>query len=491
MPLRTLFVSSEVTPFRKTGGLGDVSGSLPKALRSRGIDVRVVMPLYRGIRWDELELLDGVLEVPMYDGRVRAAVRLGRLPGSEVPVYFLEHHGYFDRPEIYGGPDGAYRDNLERFTFLSRGSLELARALGFDADVVHANDWQTALIPVYLNTLYRGTSLSRAATLFTIHNLAYQGTFDPGSFYITGLGREHYNAYELEHFGSVNLMKAGVVHATLLSTVSPTYAREIQRSEHGSGLDGVIRARAADLFGILNGIDDEEWNPETDRHLPARYSAEDPAAKAVCKTALQREMGLPVRPKTPLFGAVSRLTHQKGFDLLAQAMDRLLGWDIQMVLLGSGDTDAEEFFAALSEARGDKFRARIGFDNPLAHRIEAGCDFFLMPSRFEPCGLNQMYSLRYGTPPIVHATGGLADTVVNYEESSESGTGFVVFQLNAASLADTVGWAVSTYYHRPAHVTSMQRRGMKLDFSWKRQAARYEDVYREAYRRRNGVALPP
>jgi starch synthase len=357
--------------------------------------------------------------------------------------------------------------------------------------VVQANDWQTALIPVYLNTLYRGTSLSRAATLFTIHNLAFQGTFDPGSFYITGLRREHYNAYELEHYGSVNLMKGGLLHATLLSTVSPTYAREIQRPEHGNGLDGVIRARSTDLFGILNGIDDEEWNPATDRNLPARYSPEDLSGKAVCKKELQREMGLPVQPKRPLFGAVSRLTHQKGFDLVAQAMDRLLGWDIQMVLLGSGDADAEDFFAALSDARREKFRARIGFDNPLAHRIEAGCDFFLMPSRFEPCGLNQMYSLRYGTSPIVHATGGLADTVVNYDESSDTGTGFVVYRLSAASLADTVGWAVSTYYDRPGHVTSMGRRGMKLDFSWKRQAALYEEIYREAYRRRNGVALPP
>jgi starch synthase len=490
MSLKVLFVSSEVTPFRKTGGLGDVAGALPKALAARGIDVRVVMPLYRGIRWDDLEPLEGVLEVPMYYGTARAAVRMGSLPGSEVPIYFLEHHGYFDRPEVYGPADGGgYADNLERFTFFSRACLELARALGFEADVVHANDWQTALVPVYLNTLYRGTPLQRAATLFTIHNLAFQGVFDGDGLFVTGLGREHYVPGELEHYGAMNLMKGGLVHATLLSTVSPTYAEEIQRPEHGAGLDGVIAARRSDLHGILNGIDTREWDPETDRYLPARYSAVDLSGKAICKRELQREMGLPVRAKTPLFGAVSRLTPQKGFDLLAQTMERLLGWDLSIVLLGSGDADAEEYFTALTRARGEKFRARIGFDDGLAHRIEAGCDFFLMPSRFEPCGLNQMYSLRYGTLPIVHATGGLADTVQNYDEARGEGTGFVIYRLDARSLGDTVGWALSSYFGRPRDLDAMRRRGMNLDFSWSRAAERYEGLYREAYRRRNGAAL--
>ncbi len=486
MSLKVLFVSSEVTPFRKTGGLGDVAGALPKALTARGVDVRLVMPLYRGIRWDELERLDGVLDVPMYYGTARAAVRMGKLPGSDVPIYFLEHHGYFDRPDVYGD----YADNLERFTFFSRASLELAIALGFEPDVVHANDWQTALVPIYLNTLYRGTSLQRAATLFTIHNFAFQGVFDGGGFLVTGLGRERYNPGELEHYGAMNLMKGALVHATLLSTVSPTYARQIQRPEHGAGLDGVIATRSTDLHGILNGIDTEEWDPATDRHLPARYSVSDLAGKTVCKRDLQREMGLPVRAEAPLFGAVSRLTHQKGFDLLAQAMERLLRWDLQMVLLGSGDSDAEQFFSALSLARGEKFRARIGFDNGLAHRIEAGCDFFLMPSRFEPCGLSQMYSLCYGTPPIVHATGGLADTVLNYDESTGEGTGFVIYRLDARSLGDALGWALSTYFDRPRDLEAMRRRGMKLDFSWTSAATRYQGLYREAYRRRNAESLP-
>jgi starch synthase len=489
--MRVLFVSSEVTPFRKTGGLGDVSGALPKALEGRGVDVRVVMPLYRGIRLDDLETLDGLVEVPMYYGTARAGVRMGALPGSGVPVYFLEHAGYFDRPDLYGAADGGYPDNLERFTFFCRASLELARALAFDPDAIHANDWQSALVPVYLNTLYRGTSLERAATLFTIHNLAFQGSFDGGAFFVTGLPRERYNARELEHYGALNLMKGGLAHATLVSTVSPNYAEEIKRPEHGAGLDGVIRSRRDDLYGILNGIDADQWNPATDRNLPARYGRDDLAGKLACKRELQREMGLPQRAEVPLFGAISRLTHQKGFDLLAQAMERLLEWDLQIVLLGSGDSGAERFFSILSKDRGDKFRARIGFDDGLAHRIEAGCDFFLMPSRFEPCGLNQMYSLRYGTLPIVHATGGLADTVSNLDESTAEGTGFVIYRLDARSLADTVGFAVATYFERPQVVEAMRRRGMEKDFSWTGPAARYEAAYREAYRRRNGVDLLP
>jgi starch synthase len=415
---------------------------------------------------------------------------MGSLPGSEVPIYFLEHLGYFDRPELYGNADGGYSDNLERFTFFSRASLELARALGFEPDVIHANDWQTALVPVYLNTLYGGTPLQRTATLFTIHNLAFQGVFEGGEFPVTGLPRVHYNPRELEHFGTLNLMKGALNHATLVSTVSPTYADEIQRPEQGAGLDGVIASRRADLFGILNGIDTEEWNPASDQNLPASFTRDDLAGKQVCKRELQREMGLTPRDDIPLFGAISRLTHQKGFDLLAEAMERILAWDLQIVLLGSGDSDAERFFSALSIARGEKFRARIGFDNGLAHRIEAGSDFFLMPSRFEPCGLNQMYSLRYGTLPIVHATGGLSDTVSNYDESTGEGTGFVIQQLDARSLADTVGWALSTYFNRLRHVEAMRRRGMDLDFSWTRAAARYEEVYRAAYRKRNGLEPP-
>jgi starch synthase len=348
---KVLLVASECTPFAKTGGLADVAGALPKALRRRGIDARVVMPLYRGIPWDALDVLEGALSVPIGGGAVRGRVRLGRLPRSDAPVYFLEHHHYYDREYLYGSPTEAYPDNVERFTFLSRGALQLCRALGWYPDIVHANDWQTALVPVYLNTVEWAQPLHAAASLYTIHNLAYQGVTDRGALFLTGLGREHDNSNEFEHFGTLNLTKAALAHATLITTVSPTYAREIQTPAHGDGLDGVLRGRAGDLFGIVNGIDPEEWNPATDRHLPARFDAGDLRGKAVCKAELQKEAGLPVREDVPLFGLVARLVPQKGTDVLAHAIDRILDLDVQLILLGTGDPEAESFFAEVADER--------------------------------------------------------------------------------------------------------------------------------------------
>jgi starch synthase len=488
-PLKVLFVASECAPFAKTGGLADVVGALPKALRPLGMDVRVVMPLYAGMPWNDLESLDGVLAVPMWWGTAHARVRVGRLPDSEVPVYCLEYNRYFDRPYLYGPPAEGYPDNLERFTFLSRGALEICKALGFIPDIIHCNDWQTALCPVYVNTVEWGQALHGAATIYSIHNLAYQGVFDGGGTFITGLGREHYNSAELEHFGAMNLTKGALTHSTLLSTVSPTYAREIQTGAFGCGLDGVLSARRGDLVGILNGIDTDEWNPAADPHLPVPFDVRRPEGKAACKAALQKEAGLPVRADVPVMGVVGRLTPQKGFDVLAHALDRVLGWDVQIVLLGTGDADAERFFAYVDAHRGDRFRAWLRFDNGRAHRIEAGADFFLMPSRFEPCGLNQMYSLRYGTLPIVRATGGLVDTVVNYDESSGGGTGFMFNDLRPESLANTIGWAVSTWFDRPAHIAAMRHRAMEQDFSWARAAEAYRALYLSAYQRRRGHAF--
>jgi starch synthase len=485
-PLRVLFVTSEAAPFAKTGGLADVSSALPRALRARGVDVRVVMPLYAGIDWNALERLDGPLRVPSWWGVARAGVRLGRLPRSEVPVYFLEYHRYFDRPFLYGPPGDGYADNLERFTFLSRGALELCRAIGFTPDVVNANDWQSALVPVYVNTVEWGKPLHGAGTVFSIHNMAYQGVTGGDAMFVTGLGREHYNPSEFEHFGALNLMKGAIRHANVLSTVSPTYAREIQTPEFGCGLDGPLRERGGDLVGIRNGIDVEEWNPATDPHLPARFRAGDLRGKAACKAALQREAGLPVDPKIPLFAAIGRMVPQKGFDVLAHALDRILDMGAQVVLLGNGDRDAERFFAGDAARRPDRFKAWIGFDEARAHRIEAGADFFLMPSRFEPCGLNQMYSLRYGTLPIVRATGGLVDTVRPYDERTGEGTGFHLHDLTPEALANTVGWAISTWFDRPEHVAAMRRRAMAEDFSWAGAAAEYERLYLRAYRARRG-----
>jgi starch synthase len=485
-PLKVLFVSSECAPFAKTGGLADVVGALPIALRRLGVDVRIVMPLYAGMPWDRLEALDGSLVVPMYWGAASARVRVGQLPRSEVPVYCLEYNRYFDRPFIYGPPSQGYSDNLERFTFLSRGALEICKALGFIPDVIHCNDWQSALVPVYLNTFEWAQPLHGSASIYSIHNLAYQGVLESGALFITGLGREHYNASEFEHFGALNLTKAALRHSTLLSTVSPTYAREIQTGAYGCGLDGVLAARSRDLRGILNGIDVEEWNPWTDPFIPARFDARRMGGKAKCKAALQKEAGLPVRPEVPIFGLVGRLTTQKGVDVLAHALDRILRWDVQVILLGTGDPDAERFFAWADAHRGDRFRAWLKFDNGRAHRIEAGSDFFLMPSRFEPCGLNQMYSLRYGTLPIVRATGGLVDTVQNFDQANGGGTGFMFHDLNPDALANTIGWAVSTWFDRPDDIAAMRKRAMAQDFSWDRAAVAYRDLYLRAYEKRRG-----
>jgi starch synthase len=487
--MKVLFVSSEVAPFVKSGGLADVAGSLPKALRRRGMDVRVVLPLYAGIDWNALERLEGVVHVPMWWGTARGGVRMGRLPGSDVPVYFLEYHRYFDRPYLYGPPEEGYDDNLERFTFLSRGALELCKVLNFTPDVIHANDWQTALVPAYVNTIEWGKPLHGAGTVYTIHNLAYQGVTDGGAMFITGLGKEHYGPAEFEHFGALNLMKGAIRHANVISTVSPTYAREIQTGEYGCGLDGELQARRGDLFGILNGIDEEEWNPATDRHLPHRYSADDPDEKESVKLAVQHQLGLPVDAAIPFFCAIGRLVDQKGFDVLAHAMERFLSWRLQFVLLASGDREAEHHFATLAARHPHVFRAVLHFDNGLAHRLYAASDFVVVPSRFEPCGLTQLYGLRYGSLPVVRATGGLVDTVQSYREDTGEGTGFTFRDLSPDALANTIGWALSTYYDRPAQFLALQKRAMAQDFTWHRAAAAYEDLYRQAYRRRRGHDL--
>jgi starch synthase len=485
-PLKVLFVTSECAPFARTGGLGEVIGALPKALRRHGLDVRVIMPLYAGMSWPQFEPLEGVLSVPMWFGTAHSRVRLGRLPGSDVPIYFLEHHRYFDRPHLYGPPREAYPDNLERFAFLSRGALELVKALGWIPDVIHANDWQTALVPVYVNTVEWAQPLHGCATLYAIHNLAYQGVYDGGAHFITGLGPEHYNSSEFEHFGATNLTKAALRHSTMLATVSPTYAREIQTPAYGCGLDGILARRRDDLVGVLNGIDVEEWDPAADPHLAAHFTEDDLAGKARCKAALQEEAGLPVRSDVPVLALIARLVPQKGVDVFAHALDTVLGWGVQLIMLGSGDPEAERFFSSRARERPEQFCAWFPFDDPRAHRIQAGADFFLMPSRFEPCGLSQLHAMRYGTLPVVRATGGLVDTVINYDEATGAGTGFVFHDLRPDSLADTIGWTISTWHNRPLDLDVMRRRAMAEDHSWDQAAREYWRLYLAAYARRRG-----
>jgi len=485
-PLKVMMSASEVTPFAKTGGLADVVGALPKYLARLGHDVRVVMPLYGSISREGLTRHTAPLGVPVGWGEIWGAVWEGTLPGSEIPIYFLENEALFNRPGIYGSKSESYPDNLARFTFLSRGTLQLCKFLGFYPDVFHVHDWMTAIVPMYLNTWEKDLPLGNAASVLTIHNLAHQGWFPKEELPTLQLDWSHFTYLELEAYDKINVLKGGIYHSTLLTTVSPTYALEIQTPQHGYALDGVIRARGDSLFGILNGIDETIWNPATDPRIPANYDADHLEGKAVCKAELQREAGLPVRADVPLYGMVSRFDKQKGYDVLAAAIPRLLNdLDIQLVMLGTGEYWAETYFGNLSHERPDRVQAWIGFDPALAHRIEAGCDFFIMPSHFEPCGLNQMYSQRYGTLPVVHATGGLDDTVDNYNQETGEGTGFKVYTLNPSSLFDTIGWSCWAFHHRPEHILAMRKRAMKRHFTWDAPAREYVKVYQEAVRRRS------
>jgi starch synthase len=483
--------ASEAVPFAKEGGLADVVGTLPRFLAARGHDVRVVMPRYRRIDPDRfgLQLLPGVLVVPMgIIGEMYCGVYEERMPGSEVPVYFLEHEGFFGRAGgLYEQDNESYLDNDNRFIFLSRASLELCKMLDFTPDLVHAHDWHTAAVPVLINTaLQSDPRVGNAATLLTVHNMQHQGSFYEGAMEVLGIGWEWFNFLNLEKDGQVNLLKGGLYHATLLNTVSAGYAREMQTPEFGWGLEGVVRERAADLHGILNGVDYGEWNPASDVHIIARYDAGDLSGKALCKADLQRATGLPERPEVPLIGMVSRLVKQKGVDILAEAIHRLLSLDLQIVLLGAGEPWAHFFFGDIAAQHPDRFRASIGYNEPLAHKIEAGADFFLMPSAFEPCGLNQMYSMRYGTLPIVRATGGLDDSVENFDEVSLAGTGFKFRDLTAGALFDTVGWAVHTWYNRPDAIRTILRNAMAQRFTWEEAARRYEELYLHALEKRPG-----
>ncbi len=489
--LRILFVTPEVEPFVKVGGLADMVGALPKELARLDHDVRVVCPAYGSVKrvgdWRaRAEPLGVDVGVETQWARTWETV----LPGSAVPAYFLENHHHFARPEVYTGPWGAHGDNGERFAFLCRAALALCQQLDWIPDVIHCHDWTTGLLPLMLNTTLRHTPLGRAATVFSIHNLEYQGYVPDRVVNFARLPWEELGRNSLAHDGGVNLMKVGLWHATKLSTVSPTYANEIKTAEGGFGLDAVLRYRAGDLVGILNGIDDESWNPAHDSALPAGYSATDLAGKAACKRRLQERFGLEISARLPLFGVVARLAAQKGLDLLAEALPGVLDrMEIQVVLLGSGDQRLENAFSWAGEAYRGRFGVSLGFDPRLARLIQGGSDFFVMPSRSEPCGLTQLYAMRYGTLPIVRATGGLVDTVQNYVEGGDAGTGFMFNDASARALADTIGWACATWYDRPAAIAALQQRAMAQDFSWRPSAEKYVELYQWAVAaRRSGVA---
>jgi starch synthase len=489
-PRSVLVVAPECAPFAQVGGLGDVASALPAALVLEGHDVRVVLPRYRFISTAGMKRHAAPLGVPSGTGEEWCAVFESEIPGRRVPVYLLDHLALFGRDYVYAGPGGTTpADAVARFAFLCRGALQLCKHLGWFPDVVHAHDWPAALAAPFLNAFESSPAnspLARAASLLTIHNLAHQGVFRARDFRVTGLPSHLLRSDGFLDGDNLNLLKGGLYHATMLTTVSPRYADEIRTAEGGAGLADVLRFRGADLVGIQNGIDDRSWDPSSDPLIAARYHAGDLGGMAVCKAALQREMRLAARPDVPLIGIVSRLAAQKGTDVVASALDGILALDTQMVILGAGDPELEQFFRVRSLLGGDRFRMVRGYDEALSHRIEAGADLFLMPSRFEPCGLNQMYSQRYGTLPIVRATGGLEDTVEQCDERTGEGTGFKLQDLSPASLTETVRWAVAVYRQNSTLFGSMQRRAMAKQFGWQTAARRYAEVYDWAIERRKG-----
>ncbi len=477
--LRILLVSSEVEPFAKTGGLADVAGALPKALRALGHDVRVLMPKYRGVdRHTALSTVVPRVRVPIGERSTEGALLEGRMPG-DIPIYFLAHDHYYDRPALYGTGEADYLDNCERFVFFGRGALEAIRALGWTPQVVHANDWQAGLVPVYLETLYKDDpALATTGTLFTIHNLAYQGTFWHFDMPMTGLGWDLFTPAGLEFYGKLNFLKGGLVFADVLNTVSKTYAEEIQTAEFGAGLEGVLQYRSADLHGVVNGIDYQAWNPATDREIAKTYTADDLVGKGACKTALAEEMGLEA-DGAPVIGIVSRLAAQKGLDLVVEALPALVEAGFQFVLLGAGEPKLEKAFTEAAASLRGRVGMRLGFDAALARRIYAGSDMFLMPSRYEPCGLGQMIAMRYGTIPIVRWTGGLADTVAEVRPARRTGTGFGFKETTARALTEAATRALATY--RDATLwRQIVRNAMAEDFSWQASAKEYVALYRKA-----------
>lgn len=479
--LKILFSSSEVTPFAKTGGLADVSASLPAAMASLGHQVRIVMPMYRSVMKGsfELKLLEKSLEVPFRGKILKDKVFYSEI-GRNLLIYFIKRDEFFDRDMLYGTSEGDYLDNPLRFVFFSRGILHLSKLIGFQPDIVHCNDWQTSLVPVYLKSLYEDDPFfQNTLKAFTIHNLAYQGVFPKEYMDISELPSELFSMKGLEYYGRMNFMKGGIIFSDVITTVSEKYAQEIQTPEYGYGLDGVLKERNDDIYGVLNGVDYTEWNPETDPYIVSNYSPKDLSGKKKCKEELIEIFGLEGSVETPIIGIISRLADQKGFDILADAMDELMKMKLFLVLLGRGEEKYEKQFSELGKKYKGRLGVKIAFDNVLAHKIEAGSDMFLMPSRYEPCGLNQLYSLKYGTIPVVRATGGLDDTVQEFEPETEKGNGFKFFEYSSKALIEKVKRALVIYKNKELWL-KLVKNAMNEDFSWERSAIKYEEIYNRA-----------
>ncbi|PKK82208.1 MAG: glycogen synthase GlgA [candidate division Zixibacteria bacterium HGW-Zixibacteria-1] len=481
--LNIAFITPEAVPYAKTGGLADVSGSLPAALAARGHKVRLFMPKYRSVSafLAESNRPDISFNCLVGDKEVPAEIYSLTDKESGVEIYFIGNDFFFDREALYVDPTTGkdYPDNDERFIFFGRAVLELVKILDWKPDIFHANDWQSGLVPALLKTAYyEDPFFAKSRTVFTIHNMGYQGQFPEDTFDKLNIAESNfYAAGPFEYWGDINFMKAGIALADKVTTVSATYAQEIQlNDDFGKGLQGVLAERSADLVGILNGVDYNQWSPQKDKLIPHRYFPANLSGKKKNKLELLNRCGFPLRSEQPLIGVISRLDRQKGFDLLKEIMGDIMALDLQLVLLGTGDEEYHRFFAEIEKEYPDKCRAFLTFDNKLAHLIEAGSDIFLMPSRYEPCGLNQMYSMKYGTIPIVRRTGGLADSVINFNEEALTGTGFVFDDYKSAELLETIKKAVQTFSRRKVWFKIIKR-AMAQDFSWARSAIKYEELY--------------
>ncbi len=481
--MNILFATSEAAPFAKTGGLADVAGSLPPAIASLGHEVSVVMPRYRQVDVQALKLKRvATFTVPLGTWKERCDVLKGTM-GKNVTVYFINKDVFYDRPELYGTTHGDYSDNAERFIFFSRAIPELCNALQMKPDIIHCNDWQTGLVPLYLKKLYNSAEkLRQTKTVFTVHNLGYQGLFWHWDMPLTGLDWNVFTPDGIEFWGKMNLLKAGLVSADIITTVSKTYSREIQTPEYGCGLEGVLEKRSADLYGIVNGIDYKTYDPLHDRAIPQRYGASRLSGKAGCKKRLLGLVKLPDRGD-PLIGMVTRLVDQKGMDILTDALPDIMALGVQLVILGTGDSAYHRLLTEAATRYGNAMRVLLQYDEGLAKKIYAGCDMFLMPSRYEPCGLGQMIALRYGTVPIVRKTGGLSDTVAGCNAGAGRCTGFLFEEYSAPALIDGLRRALKVFSNK-AKWQRLMRAGMKQDFSWEHSAKEYAALYRTATKKR-------
>ncbi|HHV30750.1 glycogen synthase GlgA [Acetivibrio mesophilus] len=472
---KVLFASSEVEPFAKTGGLADVAASLPKALCGLGHDVRVIMPKYKNIPMQYVEKMEKIGEIGIYVSWRQQYCGILKLEMDKVTYYFIDNEYYFGRDGYYG-----YFDEAERFAFFCKALLEILPVIDFKPDIIHCNDWQTGVVSLFLNAWYRNSDFYRdIKTVFTIHNLKYQGVFPKEVLgEVLGVSWEYFHADGIEFFDKVNYLKAGLVYSNIITTVSKTYAEEIKSDFFGENLNNVLNKRSNDLYGILNGIDMERNDPAVDDRIFANYSKDNLEGKLTNKQMLQKSLGLQERIDIPLIGLISRLVDQKGFDLIDCVMDEILKMDIQFVLLGAGEYRYEQMFKYYQEKYPGKISVNLKYDALLSQRIYAGADMFLMPSLFEPCGLSQMFSLRYGTIPIVRETGGLKDTIAPYNDITHEGNGFTFSRYNAHDMLYAIKEAVHFYYHR-ATWTHLMKKGMSIDFSWEKSAKEYLDVYKK------------